>query len=542
MKALLFDIYLEQPVLIARTEPGDENSAAAMLYVPGSSLRGALIQRYMMLNNMTSLPLGTDYDLFFEDFAFLNAYPQHSNGKRAMPTPLSWRVDKEYRRAPNAEIYDLASSNGAPSKIIPATLVEPFFVIEDDHPQLVEPERVIEIHNSGWERRVKKAQDSQVFRYESLAPNQTFCAVIVGKEIEKLQADLQLTDEVPLWFGRSRSANYGQVHLRNFRIEQDWHEGGKIPSKSDFSGQVVILLTSDAILFNQYGQPDVSLDTALGLPAGTSHSWHRSRIVGGFNRTWGLPLPQSLAVQAGSVYVMDASSIDFDRLKQAIQDGIGLRREEGFGRLALWLNPPSSYQRAAWQMRAPGFTSEQPKLNENEDLGRRIGLRYLSGLLDQRLAQSVADLKIEGIHDRAQLSRLRGAARQASERQNLHVLTNHIQNLMSAAEKIRTARVKRVSAPKIKIMRLNEWIEELVNNASSDDFWQPENGQIADFSWNDLLALSLADKEEIIGLEPMSEELRKLKADYIIRLIDSTLRKASREMQQDENEQKEEQR
>ncbi len=57
-------------------------------------------------------------------------------------------------------------------------------------------------------------------------------------------------------------------------------------------------------------------------------------MIGGFNRKWGLPLPQALAVRMGSVLVFKDPGCDPTLLDDLEVRGIGERRAEGFGRIA----------------------------------------------------------------------------------------------------------------------------------------------------------------------------------------------------------------
>jgi CRISPR-associated protein Csx10 len=62
-------------------------------------------------------------------------------------------------------------------------------------------------------------------------------------------------------------------------------------------------------------------------------------IVGGFNRKWGLPLPQTPALKAGSVFVFRKADVDLKQLQKLEEQGIGERRIEGFGRIVFnWLD------------------------------------------------------------------------------------------------------------------------------------------------------------------------------------------------------------
>ncbi len=63
------------------------------------------------------------------------------------------------------------------------------------------------------------------------------------------------------------------------------------------------------------------------------------RTVRGWNAAWGCAKPDDLAVAMGSVYLYKYTGEDAAKLKNFLQElqlrGVGLRREEGFGKIAI---------------------------------------------------------------------------------------------------------------------------------------------------------------------------------------------------------------
>lgn len=109
------------------------------------------------------------------------------------------------------------------------------------------------------------------------------------------------------------------------------------------------LLTSSCIVRNQNtGQIDPAalvelIESRLGNRATLVRKRWSFEPIGGFNRKWRLEVPQVLAVSAGSVFVLKAiNNIPFDDLLQIEHEGLGERKEEGYGRL-LFLDKPLSY-------------------------------------------------------------------------------------------------------------------------------------------------------------------------------------------------------
>ncbi len=93
MNALVFELRLLEPLLIGDPLSGDPNSATTLDFIPGSVLRGALIEQYLKQPGYTTDDVEFR-SLFFEQARFLHAYPAREQ-IRFLPTPLSWHREKD---------------------------------------------------------------------------------------------------------------------------------------------------------------------------------------------------------------------------------------------------------------------------------------------------------------------------------------------------------------------------------------------------------------------------------------------------------------
>ncbi|MEW6296029.1 MAG: RAMP superfamily CRISPR-associated protein [Candidatus Diapherotrites archaeon] len=101
-----------------------------------------------------------------------------------------------------------------------------------------------------------------------------------------------------------------------------------------------ITLASPAILVDEFLRPTARLPlTFPGLDPEPLVQVAKSHLVRGWQSSWGLPKPDDLALSAGSVFLWRYHGDDFHamtaELQRITQEGIGLRREEGFGRLTV---------------------------------------------------------------------------------------------------------------------------------------------------------------------------------------------------------------
>lgn len=499
MAALTFRVTLQQPVLIGRIGSGDENSAQSYDYLPGSALRGMLIQRYIQrygsidLTNET--PNGTQF--FDGQVAFLNAYPLTEKGERTLPTPKSWRVEKEEAECPQADITDLAVADHDLLES-PKSPSSPFCLYSRGQAVLYKPERFTGMHNASEERFVKREGESTVFRYDALAAGKYFGGVILADDLDFLKTVCKpLLESGRFSIGRSRSAGYGRVQVDALETHDEWSE-----YQPEQTGKgLVLTLLSDAVLRDSYGQLTTNVWQAAGLPT-PSDAFIDTDLCGGFNRKWGLPLPQVPVVAAGSVLVFEDEPAIRTQLDRLVASGIGDRRNEGFGRLALnW------HRRASVVQDNPPATRSQRrplKLDGNDNrLARTMVDRLYRAKLDEKLTELVVSrlgIREDGAPENSQLSRLRVIVRRAWREDNSDLLPQYLAGLKSTAR-------GQLTQASVDNQRLFDWLE---------NGWKSK-------IWSDYFTIAESEKPRIGDV--IAQETAPLKREYTVRLIDGLCNK-----------------
>lgn len=142
-----------------------------------------------------------------------------------------------------------------------------------------------------------------------------------------------LQQEHELFLGGKRSTSGAATYVPSLTAE---------PSLPDLSGgRLVLRCLSPAIFVDESGrptlEPDVNrLSATLGCALRLEHKWVRRDRINGWHMASELPKPEELAVTAGSVFLFELDDDpDPQRLRALLEDGIGLRRVEGFGALAI---------------------------------------------------------------------------------------------------------------------------------------------------------------------------------------------------------------
>lgn len=473
MKALTFTITTEQPLLMTSFQ-GDPNSDISYSYIPGSAIRGALIGRYLRSQNLKELDLAdsTVHQLFFDaaHTRYLNAYIIDRKGNRTLPVPWSWLREKEdeLTRTKTCKVYDFALA--LPPKLTsPKTLGDHRFWAKDGSKiRLYQPERRMNIHTQRDRTKGRATKTGgEIFRYEAIEAGQTFQSVIIcdGAEAEHLQKLLDLSPS--LWLGGSRSAGYGKATLDPNKRYGPWQETAgqlaKTSVQTDAAGaqqtsakptgtSLVITFLSAALLRDALGQPaaDASaITTTLRdyLPGLENHTpvanktFIKRSLVGGFNRKWGLPLPQRVVIAAGSVITFDSVSVTPEQLQQLATAGIGERRIEGFGRVAI--NHRNQAELTVTLASASGRgwegDTEPPTVDKiHQDIGEKIAKRILSQRLEKILIQEVGHCKlVPNALSNSQLSRLELAARDGLAQHSFEPVINLLkpENLTKTARR-----------------------------------------------------------------------------------------------------------
>lgn len=444
MKAITFLLHTQQPIL-ATSLQGDPNSDVSHDYILGSMIRGALIGRYLRQNNIKHTDDILDSQrfpdikrLFFDasKTRYLNAYPVDIDKKRTLPIPLSWYKNKgeEFSEDDDTPVYDFSkiSIDDRDEDLSPKLLEEKFCTVSDSDVLLYRVKRRINIHNQR-DRQRGKGTDSNgaVFSYDAIDAGQTFQAVILcDSEKDKIiiESLLELKD---IWFGGSQSAGYGHTKIELIPNNSNWSEV-EIDLSTRFKQKeyLIITLLSDTILRNECGQcvaePEVlrqELSKYLKLKKELEFQengiYASSVIVGGFNRKWGLPLPQTPVLVAGSVFVFQKADVNVEQLQQLEEQGIGERRIEGFGRVTVnWLDEytteyqvklaTSENQNKQASCKSQSLSTDSFKIAEN--IAVRLVINKLNILLINQVGST--EIRKEAISN-SQLSRLMIITRQA---------------------------------------------------------------------------------------------------------------------------------
>lgn len=531
MNGFTYTLILEEPVL-ANSLSGDTNSARSLPFIPGGLMRGALI------NNYTGDKKAGDKDfqrLFLNGKTrFLHAYPvgiykreeQELVIRRMLPTPISW---KEYKDQSSSGIENFASQVKTDVDLKNASF--PFYILENGVVVKAKHEWQVNVHTQrdAVYGRAKGQGKGAVFRYEALPVGLHLEGIVLAEN--KADADaLQAMLPKHVMLGKARTAGYGRARIEiGSDLDDTWREdtSSSLPNKTN---SFTVTLLSDTILRDANGQvtldPIPALKVILGVnDLETKHTFHKVEIVGGFNRQWGLPLPQSQALGAGSVIVVEsASGVEKEALARLERLGLGDRKSEGFGRVTVSVNPKEHYD----------FDTENGKLKfeskksasllpAEEPVADLMLKRLLRRDLDEKILSAViiAVSEYKGGVKNSQLSRWRVNLRSAI---GSNTDVGKIRDFFKKEDSRNSPSWQKMTRVRVKIkkkeqdndkevlklidIRLTEWMESLIENEA--DLWN--------------MLGYLGDKQPIKTIGSKSLDARgNFETEYSLRLIDAVL-------------------
>jgi CRISPR-associated protein Csx10 len=439
---LPFVLSLRSPAVLTALG-GDPNSARTLPYIPGSALRGALARA--LGDPGSDGERSSQFRTLVLDgtVRFLNAYPR-AGGWRALPAPVSWRMDKTAPPDLTGEltVVDLAAFTAEPTDEgfdwpteQLAEVPDPFVTLGAVQPIRISPTLGSRVHHQrdrsqgrAWkeERDGREVPHGALFTFEFIEPGQEFEGLIQlrGGDEETCKAlaeTVKATFGNQILLGRSRRGGYGghaTIQPRELR-DREVTGQGIVDRDLDRGAEFTAVLASQYVGRDPVtGQLDPSrlvseLEEALGGQAEVLARRWAFEHVGGFNRKWRLETPQASACAAGSLLVLRAR----DRIPvadlRAVEDaGLGERRVEGFGRV-IFLDQPQRQQ----ILRVSPSTETLAPMREPPELVRFAEERILDAAVARTIEEEAARLARDAKSPLtpALLGRLRNALRASPE-------------------------------------------------------------------------------------------------------------------------------
>lgn len=523
-KCAWVDLHLKNPVLVTGPGGGDPNSEITLPYIPGSVLRGMFVAHYPGTKDVQN---GEFRRLFFDGgVRYLNGY-LYQGGKRSLPTPASWHMIKDSDLGNDlVNVHDLAHNHSGDTTSTdnrPLKSLGGSFYTDGDSLFPKDPAQHVAIHIARSDRQRPTAGGSTVFRYDSLAPGQTFRAALLTDEDDAIAAlQAMIPDGTELSIGRSHRAGYGLVRITWPDVMDEWHE--YTPQDNPVDDVLVVTLLSDCLV--RHPKTGAYVDNLEPILNETALSaFVQTQVVGGFNRKWNLPLPQATAIRAGSVFVYHNSPELFERLHTLQESGLGERTVEGFGRIALNWHTDTKFELSKREFAPEDDLKEPPTelTGSAEAMAKTMVGRLTEIKLENALREHLDDFKITCQPSNNQLARLRIVVKKdLREATQARIQGNPQPKMASLRDYLRPNKLRKPARDQlrravIKNESLLQWLSALADNPQV--VWK---------------RLDIQQTYSTIKIGSITQESSEADAVYYsARLVDAICRQAMREVSND---------
>lgn len=398
----------DEPLLIARrAEAG--NQFETMESIPGTVLRGALAWRLArQAGSRLDEPNSVEYQnfaaLFFRDAMRFSALlpvevstDNRKQGYLALPSPRDlltcelhsgfggnskdhghgvWslvRGDDRSECPTCAQAYDTSGRLTAKVKL---ESMNGYVSLVKGGRSKFKPSQTSEMHIR-LDPKSGRVRSGDLFGYVSLEPGQYFIGEVTCTDEAVWQSLQQMIGLKPLGevndlrLGKAARRGHGKASVVfQSTTQSPWH-GSSLVDRVKKPTEVVMLLVSDTIVADSWGRYQRGFDPGwisreLDLPEKCTVtidtngleedlSFSAVRPVDAFNAKLGLPRARDIALAAGSCVRISFTGIELAEmvtiLEKAEGQGIGLRRDEGFGRVA-FNHPVHDKNLATWSASA----------------------------------------------------------------------------------------------------------------------------------------------------------------------------------------------
>ena len=328
-----------EPLRIADDSSSHMGQTSTLHYIPGTTMRGMVVNKLSRKENFSELK----GRLFSDRIRFLNAYPIVERGEEKIeliPSPKGFYEDKAKEKVKKLE--NVLKKGDFPEGYKRASVGE-FAYLEKNPKSNGLVLRYMRIP-TGSDLKIKinleENETQTVFRNEYIAAGNKFAGYIAVED----EGDISLVKEAlsgNLILGNARTSGLGKCSLANLTVTTTEPFENYV-ADDKVADSCYMMLLSHTVMRDQTtgeycGIDEKQLGAALGIEDGSLVIDSRATSVvdvRGYNRKWGVRIPSVRMYEKGSVFKLKFNGeIGRDQMLSAMNKGIGVRRNEGFGRI-----------------------------------------------------------------------------------------------------------------------------------------------------------------------------------------------------------------
>jgi len=376
MKKIGITIELIEPLIIK--SDFSTSRSDSLDYIPGSVLRGAIAYFYLRLKDKD--------DFFIKCFdncgiIFPNLYPFEKIknkdkdkdkvykyiGKYSFPFPstaCSCKRHKGFRNYVKDSdeekhgvrdvLFKKMRNEDIPKCICSESLtpINGFYNVGEDGTYLSASAKKKTFTHTAINYKLGTVEKSQLYSFNAILEDQFFRGDIIIKD-DSIDFDRLISTSKYFKLGKGRTRGYGKVKINVEKEEEpesreEFYRRIRESSCFNSSNILIITLLSDAIILDEYlrymkkitpGWLMKNIPEIICKDGNHGYRNYRNIKTYGWNAVWGLPKPGDIAIEKGGVFTYELekplSDSAIEKLYNLQINGIGIRREEGFGRISI---------------------------------------------------------------------------------------------------------------------------------------------------------------------------------------------------------------
>jgi CRISPR/Cas system CSM-associated protein Csm3 (group 7 of RAMP superfamily) len=333
---LRYSVTLKQPLRITNRNESHDTFLASQRYIPGSTVRGAVLNALAQADETW---FEENKKVLLKQVRFCNVLPDGGrDGSAVIPTPKGFYEDKLGK-----DFYHLLTENDVHPNTKRAGLGS-FSVLDTANGKIDSWSA-----KTGENTRINLKQQHDpnsdgggMFQTNWMEAGQTASGLVILPENASSELKQKLGDVLngEIRFGAGVHSGCGLCEVKN----QRWTE--TLPELDSYSYQtgdsvptvLYLCLLSPTMLINEFGDPcgmtKELFSELLGVEV-TDLMCSTSVIERqGFNRTIGVRLPINMMYDSGSTFRLTCKTApSLEVMRTLERNGLGIRREEGFGRM-----------------------------------------------------------------------------------------------------------------------------------------------------------------------------------------------------------------
>lgn len=418
-----------EPVRIADGSTSQNGQTVTLRHIPGTAIRGLVVNALAKEKDFEEIKK----TLFSPQIRYLNAYPSANREvldekKIGEKKPEGKEAD---RKKPEGKEADRNGPDGKELKeLIPS--LKGFYEDKTAAEGKKELQNVFTDHDLAGKKRAalgnfcyidgdcihycsvgtgsdmkikinidpKAGEKQNVFRHEYIAANHVFTAYIAVDE-PSLKDRIQQVFDKDVIIGNGRSAGLGKCRVLSCGYVNTLPFQEYL-AKGNQEGSCYMMLLSHTAMRDGNGElcglNMEELASQMGVTGAKIGFCVSSTVnVHGYNRTWGVKTPSAMMYEQGSVFRLEyTGTLTEEKMQEICDTGIGIRRNEGFGRVVFLEN----YEKIKYKEKLPN-PAENRKGMEKEGSGKeppeddetlkRAAKCYYRNVLDRAMERYVVE-------------------------------------------------------------------------------------------------------------------------------------------------------